>query len=166
MVKDAELNAADDHKKLELVQARNHADAMVHSVRKSLADHGKDLSDEEKSKIEEAVKEVEEALKSDDKATIEAKTDAMMAASHKLSEKMYADVQKAAAAQGETAGEAQAISPQGRYCARRQRRRCRVQGSQEVMSRPARDRAAVMSRRVRASTPCVRLNAAFYRLLY
>jgi molecular chaperone DnaK len=45
-------------------------------------------------------------LKGDDKATIEAKTEAMMTASHKLSEKMYADVQKAAAAQGAGAGEA------------------------------------------------------------
>jgi molecular chaperone DnaK len=100
MVQDAEANAAEDHKKLELVQARNHADAMAHSVKKSLAEHGKELSDDEKAKIEAAVKEVEEALKSDDKETITAKTDAMMAASHKLSEKMYADVQKAAAAQG------------------------------------------------------------------
>jgi molecular chaperone DnaK len=100
MVKDAEANAAEDHKKVELVQARNHADAMAHSVKKSLAEHGKELSDDEKAKIEAAVKDVEEALKGDDKDTITAKTDAMMAASHKLSEKMYADVQKAAAAQG------------------------------------------------------------------
>ena len=82
------------------MQARNHADAMAHSVKKSLAEHGKELSDDEKAKIEAAVKEVEEALKSDDKEAITAKTDAMMAASHKLSERMYAEVQKAAAAQG------------------------------------------------------------------
>jgi molecular chaperone DnaK len=100
MVKDAEANAAEDHKKVELVQARNHADAMAHSVKKSLTEHGKELSDDEKAKIEAAVKDVEEALKGDDKDTITAKTDAMMTASHKLSEKMYADVQKAAAAQG------------------------------------------------------------------
>ena len=61
-----------------------------------------------KVKIEAAVKEVEEALKGDDKDAITAKTDAMMAASHKLSEKMYADVQKAAAAQGA----AEAAQPQ------------------------------------------------------
>ena len=111
MVKDAELNEAEDRKKLELVQARNHADAMMHSVKKSLAEHGKDLGDDEKGKIEAAIKEVEEALGSDDKATIEAKTEAMMTASHKLSEKMYADVQKAAAAQGASAAaEPQAAS--------------------------------------------------------
>jgi molecular chaperone DnaK len=100
MVQDAEANAAEDHKKVELVQARNHADAMAHSVKKSLAEHGADLAEDERAKIEAAVKEVEEALKSDDKEVITAKTDAMMGASHKLSEKMYADVQKAAAAQG------------------------------------------------------------------
>ncbi len=104
MVKDAEANADEDKKKLELVQARNHADAMVHSVKKTLAEHGKELGDEEKTKIEAAMKEVEEAMKGDDKDAITAKTDAMMAASHKLSEKMYADVQKAAAAQGADAG--------------------------------------------------------------
>jgi molecular chaperone DnaK len=104
MVKDAEANADEDKKKLELVQARNHADAMVHSVKKTLAEHGKELGDEEKTKIEAAMKEVEEAMKGDDKDAITAKTDSMMAASHKLSEKMYADVQKAAAAQGADAG--------------------------------------------------------------
>ncbi len=110
MVKDAELNEAEDKKKLELVQARNHADAMMHSVKKSLAEHGKELGDDEKAKIDAAVKEVEEALNSDDKATIDAKTEAMMTASHKLSEKMYADVQKAAAAQGASAAAAEPAS--------------------------------------------------------
>ena len=100
MVKDAELNADEDKKKLALVQARNHAEAMTHSVKKSLAEHGKELADDEKAKIETAVKAVEEALKGDDKADIEAKTEAMMTASHKLSEKIYAEAQKAAGAAG------------------------------------------------------------------
>ena len=98
MVKDAELNAADDKKKLELIQARNSADAMVHSVRKSLAEHGDKLEAGEKEKIETALKEAEEALKGDDKAAIEAKTEALMAASQKLGEKVYADAQAAAGA--------------------------------------------------------------------
>jgi molecular chaperone DnaK len=106
MVKDAELNADEDKKKLELVQARNHAEAMTHSVKKSLAEHGKELADDEKAKIEAAVKAVEEALKGEDKADIEAKTEAMMTASHKLSEKMYAEAQKAAGAAGGSAQEA------------------------------------------------------------
>ena len=106
MVKDAELNADEDKKKLELVQARNHAEAMTHSVKKSLAEHGKELADDEKAKIEAAMKDVEEALKGDDKTAIEAKTETMMTASHKLSEKMYAEAQKAAGAAGAAGGEA------------------------------------------------------------
>src|SRR6187399_179295 len=105
MVKDAELNAADDKKKLEVIQARNAADAMVHSVRKSLAEHGEKLDAGEKEKIESALKEAEESLKSDDKATIEAKTEALMTASQKLGEKVYADSQAAQqAAAGASAG--------------------------------------------------------------
>src|SRR6187399_1793709 len=105
MVKDAELNAADDKKKLELIQARNAADAMVHSVRKSLAEHGEKLDAGEKEKIESALKEAEESLKSEDKATIEAKTEALMTASQKLGEKVYADSQAAQqAAAGASAG--------------------------------------------------------------
>ena len=76
MVKDAEANAAEDHKKLELVQARNAADAAVHSVKKSLSEHGEALDAGEKSAIEAALKEAEESLKGDDKAAIEAATEA------------------------------------------------------------------------------------------
>src|SRR5205823_126407 len=67
MVKDAELNAAEDKKKLELIQACNSADAMVHSVKKSLAEHGDKLDAADKEKIEAALKESEESLKSEDK---------------------------------------------------------------------------------------------------
>ncbi|AVO48312.1 molecular chaperone DnaK [Melaminivora suipulveris] len=97
MVKDAEINAADDKKKLELVQARNQGEAAVHSVTKSLSEHGDKLDAGEKGKIEAAVKELEDALKGDDKAAIDDKTTALMAASQKLGEKIYADQ---AAAQG------------------------------------------------------------------
>jgi molecular chaperone DnaK len=107
MVKDAELNAAEDAKKLELIQARNQADAMVHSVKKSLTEYGDKLDAGEKEKIEAALKDAEEALKSDDKATIEAKTEALMTASQKLGEKMYADQQAAQAAAGGNAAGAQ-----------------------------------------------------------
>jgi molecular chaperone DnaK len=100
MVKDAELNAAEDQKKLELVQARNQADGMIHSVKKSLSEHGDKLDAGEKEKIEAAIKEAEEALKSDDKSVIDAKTEALMTASQKLGEKMYADQAAAAAAAG------------------------------------------------------------------
>ena len=104
MVKDAELNSAEDKKKLELIQARNQGDAMVHSVRKSLTEHGDKLEAGEKDAIEAAIKDVEEALKGDDKAAIDSKTEALMTASQKLGEKMYADA--AAAAQAAGAGAA------------------------------------------------------------
>lgn len=100
MVKDAELNAAEDKKKVELAQARNQGEAMAHSVKKSLAEHGATLDAGEKEKIEAAIKAVEEALKGDDKASIEEKTNTLMSASQKLGEKMYADSQAAAAAAG------------------------------------------------------------------
>ncbi|EER60504.1 chaperone protein DnaK [Acidovorax delafieldii 2AN] len=99
MVKDAELNAADDKKKLELVQARNQGEAAVHSVNKSLAEHGDKLDAGEKDSITAAVKALEDALKGEDKATIDEKTTALMAASQKLGEKMYAESQAAQAAQ-------------------------------------------------------------------
>jgi molecular chaperone DnaK len=100
MVKDAELNAADDKKKVELVQARNQAEAMVHSVKKSLGEHGDKLDAGEKEAIEAALKDVEEATKGEDKEAIESKTEALMSASQKLGEKVYAASQAEAAAAG------------------------------------------------------------------
>ena len=110
MVKDAELNAAEDHKKLELVQSRNQADAAVHGVKKSLTEHGDKLEAAEKDAIEAAIKEVEEALKGEDKSAIDSKTEALMTASQKLGEKMYAAEQAAAAAAG-NAGSAGSETP-------------------------------------------------------
>ena len=103
MVKDAELNAAEDHKKVELVQARNQADALAHSVKKSLTEHGDKLDAAEKEKIEAAIKDVEEVIKGDDKDAIEAKTNALMEASQKLGEKVYAQQQAAEGAAGASA---------------------------------------------------------------
>ena len=89
MVKDAEANAAEDHKAFELATARNAADAMVHSVKKSLAEYGDKVSADEKAAIEAALKECEDAVREGDKDTIEAKTNALATASHKLAEQMY-----------------------------------------------------------------------------
>jgi molecular chaperone DnaK len=105
MVKDAEAHAAEDKEKLELVTTRNQADAMVHSVKKSLAEYGDKIDADEKARIEAAMKETEEAIKSDDKAKIESATSALAQASQKLGEKMYADAQAAAAAAGGPAGD-------------------------------------------------------------
>ncbi|MFZ2306082.1 MAG: molecular chaperone DnaK [Rhodoferax sp.] len=100
MVKDAELNAADDKRKLELVQSKNQADSSVHSVKKSLTEYGDKLEAGEKEKIEAAIKDLEEAIKGDDKAAIDEKNTALMTASQKLGEKMYADMQAKQAAEG------------------------------------------------------------------
>ncbi|SFP73622.1 molecular chaperone DnaK [Nitrosomonas cryotolerans] len=89
MVKDAEAHAEEDHKTFELVSSRNQCDAMIHSTRKSLAEHGDKLDNDEKSKIETALKDAEDALKSSNKDDIDAKTQALTEASHKLAEKMY-----------------------------------------------------------------------------
>ncbi len=106
MVKDAELNAADDKKKLELVQARNQGEALVHSTRKSLTEYADKLEADEKEKIEAAIKELDEVLKGEDTAEIQAKTEALMTASQKMGEKIYADMQaqEAAAASDQPAG--------------------------------------------------------------
>ncbi|MGA7983612.1 MAG: molecular chaperone DnaK [Burkholderiales bacterium] len=95
MVKDAEAHAEEDKKALELVNARNQCEALVHSVKKSLADYGDKLDGGEKEKIEAALKEAEEAIKSGDKAQIEARSQALAQASQKLGEKMQADAQAA-----------------------------------------------------------------------
>ncbi|HYD33283.1 MAG TPA: molecular chaperone DnaK [Methylophilaceae bacterium] len=105
MEEDAARYADEDRKLRELVDARNAGDNMVHSVRKTLSEHGDKLDAGEKEKIESAIKELEEVLKSDDKEAIETKTTALMEASHKLAEKVYAQNQPQA-----DAGEAE---PQG-----------------------------------------------------
>ena len=93
MVKDAEANAEEDKKLTELVGSRNQAEALIHSVKKSLADYGDKLDAAEKEKIEVAVKEAEEAVKGEDKAAIDAKAEALGTVSQKLGEMMYAQAQ-------------------------------------------------------------------------
>jgi molecular chaperone DnaK len=111
MVKDAEVNAADDHKRRELVEARNQTEALVHTVRKSLGEHGDKLDAAEKAAIEQAIKVAEESLKSEDKATVDAASAALMTASQKLGEKMYAEQQAAAGAAGPGGAGAQGAGP-------------------------------------------------------
>ena len=116
MVKDAELNAEDDKKKVEFVTAKNNAEAMVHSVKKSLVEYGDKLDAGEKEKIETAIKDMEEALKGEDKAAIDAKNTALMEASQKLGEKMYADMEASKAA-GAAGGADATSQPQGKPAA-------------------------------------------------
>ncbi|WP_322998000.1 molecular chaperone DnaK [Castellaniella sp.] len=105
MVKDAEANAEEDHRVAELAQARNQADGLVHATRKSLTEYGDKLDAAEKDAIEAAIKDLEEAAKGDDKAAIDAKTEVLATASQKLGEKMYADMQAKAAAEGAAAAD-------------------------------------------------------------
>jgi len=93
MVQDAEANAAEDHKRRELADARNQGDSLVHSVKKSLAEYGDKIEADEKTKIETALKAAEESLKSEDKDEIQAKSNELMQVSQKLGELMYAKMQ-------------------------------------------------------------------------
>jgi molecular chaperone DnaK len=108
MVKDAEDHAEEDKKTLEAVNTRNGLEALIHSVTKTLKEHGDKISAEEKTKIEEALKDAEETLKADKLEDMPAKTEALSTASHVLAEKMYADAQAASAAAGATEGAAHA----------------------------------------------------------
>lgn len=95
MMKDAEEHADEDKRLNELVQARNHCDAMIHTAKKGIQDHGDKLDASEKTAIEEAIKKCEEAVKTDDKEAIDKAAEELGTATQKLGEKMYADAQKA-----------------------------------------------------------------------
>ena len=93
MEEDAERFAEDDKKLKELVDAKNMAEAMIHSVEKSMKEHGDKLDKAEKQKIGASLKDLQEAIKSDNKDEIEAKNKALAEASQKLGEKVYAEQQ-------------------------------------------------------------------------
>jgi molecular chaperone DnaK len=98
MVKDAEANAAADKKRREAVDAKNHADALVHSTEKALSEHGSKVAETERRAIEDAVSDLKEALKGDDAEAIKAKTNTLAQASMKLGEAMYKQQAEADAA--------------------------------------------------------------------
>ena len=89
MVKDAEANAAEDKKRKELVEAKNHAEALIHSTEKTLGEHGDKLSDADKSAIEAGISELRSALEGEDTSAITEKTNALAQASMKLGEAVY-----------------------------------------------------------------------------
>src|SRR6266850_1913406 len=89
MVKDAEAHAEEDKKRKAAVEAKNHAEALVHSTEKALAEHGSKVGEAERSAIENAMADLKEALKGDDAAAIAAKTNTLAQASMKLGEAMY-----------------------------------------------------------------------------
>ncbi len=95
MIKEAEAHAAEDAKFRELVNLRNQGDALVHATEKSLKDLGDKVPPEERAKVESAISELKEALKGDSKTAIEAKLQALSAASAGLAQKVYGDAQQA-----------------------------------------------------------------------
>ncbi len=104
MVNDAEAHAEDDRKARELIDARNQCDALIHTAKKAIQEHGDKVSADEKAKIETAIKEAEEAIKGTDKEDIEAKAQALALASQTLGEKMYSQTAGADAGASASAG--------------------------------------------------------------
>lgn len=96
MVKDAESHAEEDKKRKAAVEAKNHAEALVHSTEKALSEHGSKVGDAERSAIENALADLKEALKGDDAEAIQQKTNTLAQASMKLGEAMYKAQQEAA----------------------------------------------------------------------
>ena len=99
MVADAEANKAEDHRRFELAQSRNQADAAVAQIRKTLKDLGDKVDGADRAACESAIKDVEAATKGEDKAAIDKSVEALMSAAQKIGEKMNAAAK---------AGEAQA----------------------------------------------------------
>src|ERR1700678_3926892 len=89
MVKDAETHAEEDKKRKAQVEAKNHAEALVHSTEKTLAEHGSKVGEGERRAIENAIADLKEALKGNDAEALTAKTNALAQASMKLGEAMY-----------------------------------------------------------------------------
>lgn len=93
MVNDAEANKAEDHKRFELAQSRNVADASIHQVRKTLKDLGEKVESEDRMACEDGIKQVEEAIRGEDKAAIDAAVERLMTAAQKIGEKLNAQAQ-------------------------------------------------------------------------
>ncbi|OYW90799.1 MAG: molecular chaperone DnaK, partial [Caulobacterales bacterium 32-67-6] len=106
MVKEAESNRAEDEKRKAVVEAKNQAEAVVHSTEKAMAEHGDKVSGDDKSAIETALADLKSALEGDDAEAISAKTQTLIQASMKLGEAMYAAQQGASGeAQPEAGGD-------------------------------------------------------------
>jgi molecular chaperone DnaK len=105
MVRDAEAHAEEDKRFRELVDTRNKADALIHSVGKTLQDLGEKVDGAERAKIESAISDLRSALKTEDKAVIEKKTEALAQASAAVAQRAYANTQGGAGAAGAGAPE-------------------------------------------------------------
>ncbi|HEY7744946.1 MAG TPA: molecular chaperone DnaK, partial [Desulfuromonadales bacterium] len=107
MVKDAEVHSAEDHKKRELIEARNQADGLAYTTEKSLKEHGDKIDEATRAGIQQALDELKKSMEADDAETIRKKTEALAQAAHKLAEAMYAKAQAAGeTGEASTSGEA------------------------------------------------------------
>lgn len=111
MVKDAEANAESDKKRRELIEAKNNADALIHSAEKSLADAGDKVAPADKTAVETAVADLKTVLDSEDLSALQNKTQTLMQASMKLGEAMYKAAEGGAPAPDATTGTAAESSP-------------------------------------------------------
>ena len=105
MVKEAEAHEAEDKKKRELIEARNHADSLVYTTEKSLKEYGDKIDAAEKQKIEDAAAALKKAMEGSDTDAIKKASDELMQASHKLAEAVYAKAQPQEGEPGEAAKE-------------------------------------------------------------
>jgi molecular chaperone DnaK len=108
MVKDAEIHAADDKKRRELIDVKNHGESLIHDAEKSLKEYGDKVSEADKSAIEASVTALRTSLEGEDVEAIKAKTNDLMQAQMKLGEAMYKAQQAAGpdAAEGAAGGQA------------------------------------------------------------
>ena len=112
LVKDAESHAEEDHKKRELVEARNHADALIYSTERSIKDLGEKVDKDTKVKVEEAVGKLRKAMEGDDKDEIRRLSEELTNASHKLAEAMYQQASQAESQKAGAQGGAKASKPE------------------------------------------------------
>ncbi len=110
MVSDAEANKAEDHRRFELAQSRNQADAAIAQIRKTLKDLGDKVEGTDRAACESAIKDVEAAVKGEDKAAIDKSVEALMSAAQKIGEKMNAAAKAAEASAQEAASKAETQS--------------------------------------------------------
>jgi molecular chaperone DnaK len=108
MVADAEAHADEDKLFHEMVAARNAADNLIHTTRKSMEDLGDKVEDGEKADLETALESLQEAIKGDDKDAIVAKTEALAEKANALAERVYQS--QADAGQAQAAGDAEATA--------------------------------------------------------
>ncbi len=128
MVRDAEAHAEEDKKFRELVETRNHADALVHAVEKSLKDLGDKVAAAERAKVESALSDLRTVLKGDDKDVIEKKTEALAAGLGAIAQRPTPSSR--AGRRERSRGGCRGCGRRGRRCRQGRRGRCRVRGGE------------------------------------